>query len=605
MIAQIIRNDQVLREAPLRLAPGPLVLTAELQGERLMLQVNDATVTFQDLFPLGRNPRGRFALDWPESARLVKLVAERQIPPAKPTLLEQGDQLYALGNLREALNRYREQQQVTPDPRDTQEVRCKEAMCLAALNDAENAAQVFEKLADESGERWPVVAACQLWLLRLRQGRRDEADLVYTNLEAKHPFTQIAALVPADVHLQILSKYSNGDFSFIARDPDYSRDLEFALKIANYLRAPVDQQRWIRFQLATVHFRDEQLEAAEAVLSELLREPSLEPYFESQAVDTYAWLLSRRGRADSAAAELDRRIASNREGLATLWLTRAKLKALSRDWNAAAADLDEFLHRRDPGDRQGLYDACLLRGFALEGRGDAEAARKAWLEGYRAASGTEDMKNLTVNMLASLSGGLTREDAMLTMFGVISATPENEPMMNLFKSSLFDPEDIERGLRTMWSNPRGKEYARRIAVRDISYGDSLTVQIPLASSEVVRWGSFGDDFTEEDDALLWGMSQDLVDAYIHGKIKFSHLIALQNVWMSAGAGGASRWWLFGSKPLSQENRGRAAYFLAHRRLRKNRKAEAQSFFKIALDSATPETSLQRRARAGLERASAP
>src|SRR5262249_52094389 len=148
---------------------GPLHLRARHEGERLSFQVNDLPpLEFQDVFPIGSSEKGAFAVLWPPGAGLGRLRGSRRTTPGEPSLLERGDMLYARGQFAEALLDYQAQAPVASDPKIAQEARCKEGLCLMGLGRYEDAEKPLEQLAASPGERWPVVAACQLWLLRLR-----------------------------------------------------------------------------------------------------------------------------------------------------------------------------------------------------------------------------------------------------------------------------------------------------------------------------------------------------------------------------------------------------------------------------------------------------
>src|SRR5581483_10389679 len=179
---QILRNGLRQREQDVTLPPGPVRLLAGREGNRLHFQVNDLPpLEFHDLFPLSEAQPGAPGVSWPAGARLTRLRAARQALPAAGSPLERADDAYAQGRHAEALELYQEQAIASGSQEAGAEARLKAALCLAELNRAEDAARLFERVAGAPG-RWAPVAACQLWLLRLRQDRPAEADAVFESL---------------------------------------------------------------------------------------------------------------------------------------------------------------------------------------------------------------------------------------------------------------------------------------------------------------------------------------------------------------------------------------------------------------------------------------
>ena len=60
------------------------------------------------------------------------------------------------------------------------------------MNRADAAVGPLEQLLAEPGDRWPPLAGCQLWLLRLRQKRAADADKVFEVLGVRYRFEQFA-----------------------------------------------------------------------------------------------------------------------------------------------------------------------------------------------------------------------------------------------------------------------------------------------------------------------------------------------------------------------------------------------------------------------------
>jgi WD40 repeat protein/tetratricopeptide (TPR) repeat protein len=602
LLVQLARDDKVLREQEVTLASrGPLTLSATLEGGKLELLINGTEpVVFQDLFPLGHTARGLFGLDLSPTARIEHLVARCQRPPGRPSWIEQGDEFFAEGELGRAVAAYRKQEEDLSNVQAVQEAKCKEGVCLAALGQAEEAIRVFEQIEAEAGDRWPVIAGCRLWLLYLQQKNPDEAFKVYTRLSLQQRLERIAALVPADIPAEIVNAYApNSSYAHIARNPNLARDLELALRVAKDIRAPADQQTWMKWLLATVYHEDGQLDRAEAAHAELLAGPPLSPSDEAAVMQNYAWVLGRLHKDQVALVEVDRRLSVGRETNPFLFICRAQVHARLGQWTMARDDIDEFFRRRTDQDGGWLYEACLIRGFIREALGDTDGARASWREGYRAASGTSDMGLLSVSMLGSLCDELTADDARIMFNTVLGGLPKNVAPMRVADNLKFRFDDIISGLRTVWSRSRGREYARKIALLDISFSDSLQIQVPLTVAEICRYGAFGGTLTPDDDEVLWMMVQNLFRDYLDHKVSDNQLIALMTTWV-----GFPLTWTLAARPMRPETRGPLAYVCGARYEQIGRPGDARSFFRTARDDAGPGTLLHRRAQAALDRLTA-
>ncbi len=186
--AKILRGGDLLREAVLRLSPGTLHLSATRHADRITLQVNHtAPIHFLDSFPAPVDEKHVFGLVWPEAAGLRRLRASVQplAPSASP--LEQGDAFYARGELADALAEYRKQAIASGSTEFGQEARVKQAFCLVGMEQLAEAIELLEPLVAESGERWPLVASCRLWAVRLEQDELEQATRCSTALPPASP----------------------------------------------------------------------------------------------------------------------------------------------------------------------------------------------------------------------------------------------------------------------------------------------------------------------------------------------------------------------------------------------------------------------------------
>jgi len=186
----ILREDVVLRETAVELPPGPLTVVATRNADRLALRAGSLpAVEFLDAFPLSTDEDKVFALQWPREARLTRLRASVQplSPVASP--LERGDQLFAEGRVDDALAEYQRQAIASGTSEFGQEARVKQALCLAAMGQRAEAETLLARLVAEPGERWPLVAGCRLWAVRLQLDRVDEAYAAFEALASRFRWT--------------------------------------------------------------------------------------------------------------------------------------------------------------------------------------------------------------------------------------------------------------------------------------------------------------------------------------------------------------------------------------------------------------------------------
>ena len=97
------------------------------------------------------------------------LVVRRPVAPPEPSPLASGDQLFVQERYRDALDRYRAQRTEVTSGTFSAEARYKEALCLMELQRLDEATEHLEFLVDEQTEPWSILAACQMWLIHLRQ----------------------------------------------------------------------------------------------------------------------------------------------------------------------------------------------------------------------------------------------------------------------------------------------------------------------------------------------------------------------------------------------------------------------------------------------------
>jgi tRNA A-37 threonylcarbamoyl transferase component Bud32/tetratricopeptide (TPR) repeat protein len=626
----LLRGGTVLREE--RVGAGRVLgtgstavrLLASRQAGRVSLQVNSLPpFTFDDLFPLKAAPRHTFGVFWPDGAPLRRLRAQRLALPATPLPLEAGDELYGRGEFADAMAAYQRQAATADLPAVAQEARYKTGLCLLALSRPTEACSLFQELMFEEGERFPALAACQLWAEHLRRGRQAEADAVFATIAARHRFEELAAVLPDDVRSAVSGEAvrESAGFSGLRLRPGAVERLERAVAVKE-IGGSRAMQNQLRHNLICAYWCAGQPQVALATGLRILGQGSVDQALVSgdayellTIVEDCSWLLRIEGRVNEAQELVDRwlfvRPGECREACRRLLPERARIRAALGDWDGAERDLAEFLDA--PGTvpetcgPASLYawtsTARLLQGFLCERRGDSAGAQAAWQAGVLAerlqASGA-NMLNAIV--LASLSG--TAADARTRGFmaqACAALPPPANEMMKRSVALVFPPDFVTAVLRESWRRPRGRELARRIAYGELTYHERAALPLRLIFCEIARQGATGEDIRPALDTYLWETAGRFLSRYATGEIADGDLLFLILAW--AGNAGALGWGGVASR-LEPSLRADAAYMFGHRFLRLGQAEQAREFFATALRDAPPDAPVRPLAEAELARLAA-
>src|SRR5262249_18021350 len=156
----------------------------------------------------------------------------RQAVPPVASPLERGNDLYVRGRYEEAFAAY---EAGAGDAGDAgAEARYKRALCQLTLNRLDEAATLLERVAVEPGRGWPLLASCQRWLLRVRQGHLDDADALFDALGLRFGAQDLIDLVPEDLRAALLDAGApKGGLAFFVSSPRLLRDCERALQLVD------------------------------------------------------------------------------------------------------------------------------------------------------------------------------------------------------------------------------------------------------------------------------------------------------------------------------------------------------------------------------------
>jgi hypothetical protein len=156
----------------------------------------------------------------------------------------------------------------------------------------------------------------------------------------------------------------------------------------------------------------------------------------------------------------------------------------------------------------------------------------------------------------------------------------------------------------VWQTPRGRSWARKIALRDLSCAEEVRVPAFLALHELMRQFAPPDGpMAQQQDDLYWELVQDGYNSYLDGKSKEAQFLAWAFV-MKGQPNIPGLGWRELSRSIPPHVRGPLAYLFGRRYLRLNDAANARKFFEAALadaDQAPAKSPLRGLARAEVER----
>jgi predicted Ser/Thr protein kinase/tetratricopeptide (TPR) repeat protein len=633
----ILRNDIVIREAMIPAADvpaGPLRLTGSRELNRLTFQVNDLPpIVTEDIFPLGGGQEaGVLGLLWPAEAGLEGLWAFRQAAPAEPSPLERGDQLYGEGRFVEALPCYRDQQIRARDVQTSQEARHKEAMCLLALNRPDDAAAVLEPLAAEEGQRWPPLAGCQLWQLRLQQGRLPDAEAIFDSLAGRFRFEDLAVAVPRKLADQILRSYqiATSGIGLFQVGPREVRGAERMVAVSELLYG-ASTAFW-KWDLVRAYHAAGMIPKAERAAMEtlaLLTDERIEarqirddpngqgPRDPHQllidVMEEAAWLACLQGRPDEGIRVINRRLCPGGRydpdtyprGLLPLLVARCRCHAAAGHADLAERDLQTFFRKATKDDVAYAYwaSACLLQGMMLQDRGDAAGAAGAWRLGLPAPAGRLSGSGACyAAILSAFTGEPMGFEFLDVTTRALKGMPGGIARMAAAATRILDEETVVKCSRSAWTSDRGRQLARQIAFRQVSLPVLTSHSVAVLLVGFVRECAMEGRLSPQEEEMFFRMGLDGFSAFQARKFGASSFLMLVLAW--SGSSGPLGWG--GVAPtLDPPIRGPLAYGMGHRYLRLNKPKEAADLFRAALADASEDSPLRRLAQASLDKLKEP
>ena len=626
----ILRNGVCQREIQVRIPSGALSIRATRDGDRLDVQVNnESPLTYVDAFPIP-SQRGLYGLLADGELHLTRLHAQRQALPIKPSPLESGDELLSREQFADALAAYQRQVVADPHTETGQELQYKKSLCLVHLKRPDEAIEGFTKLMAEPGARWPLLGACQLWLLRLQQNGFDQAQAVQTELSARFRPEDLLVSLPEELRRSIMDRYlrPSSATNVLFYDPHRLIRAEQAVDVANFLQVPPNANSPNRWGLQQTLMRSYLLAGQPAPALQTARQwfqqcetlPRSEQLVPLHLIlCDYLWLMQTRGDAKMALTELDHWLYSAPGVLveesvpsAKMLLERVRLHVALDDWAAAEKDVTECFRllenpnvRADYAVHSGTH---LLHGFLCERRGDLTAATDAWRRGTfkawkqqvpRELWGDDvigpnyDSRGLQDLIMASLCGEFTDGDALDFWNRTVAGFNNNELIARLSRSIPAAP-----AISRLWRSSRGRDYARRIAFHEVPYAEYIGLTPRLLATEILFHGAYGGTPTAAQDEFVWGLVKDGHEMYARGELSQAQLVSLGLFWSLTGSAGT---WPLLSNTLPNSLRAPVAYVMGQRFAQRGNLADAAKMFRQALTLAPTESPLRDLVQAALER----
>ena len=630
---QIRRNGVVQYRQAVRLPTGPLVLRASREGDRLSVQAGDLLpLTAFDPSPLSFQ-EAVGTLTWPARVSLTRLVTRRQTRAAAPSSLEQGDALLLHGQAAEALRHFDRHVLANPLGAAAQEGRYKAARCLLRLDRADEARARLEALAAESGQRWPLLAAVELWSDRLSRQKLDEAEVIFTALSDRYSPEILQQFLPLDFRIGILDRYPYRLANVVFSGSGRPERIEHLNRMADFLgMEQASPARWGSLRVGLVRHcwyagdEDKARKLAREALQRLaLQPPSITRSFPARfLLADYIWLLLRAHKAQEVLREAERWMPPADSTHVHDTFLREVLEMGRVCAYRALGDLDgaervadaglvwaRKLPRRPPlGSYFFFAEIHLLKGLIREQRSDSAGALAAWKAGtFEAwqAEGNDPERVMQPDTALAL-----RDDMVLCAWsgqGDDAAFARKfRNLLALFSQGSLPAESVRllrmppTVVRDVWKTPRGREVVRRSLFRESSLREAAVSPILLLEVGYLREGAMP-AMTAAEEEVLWKGLDGLFELYRAGKLPQARLLQLGLAWKQGVTGFLG--WGSVAPVLPPDVRGPIAYALAFHLEKLGQKDDARKLFLSVGKLAAKGSPLEGLARAQAERLGKP
>lgn len=610
---RITRNGGILSRSEIRIPVGPLQIIAERDGDRLRAQVNDLPpVVFLDPVPMTGDAGSVLGLIWPDQAALRRMQVETSILPPAASPLEKADQHFDRNQFAEALSIY-----AAPAPNEdvAAEAMCKAGLCLLALNRPEEAVRTLESAMTKKGDRWPVVAAAQLWLTRLRSKQYAEADNVYAAVSVRFTPEQMALYVPSQVREELVTGEPTAQVNYLLPDSKVIPRYEALIRLADLLKTK--QAFRSRLNLARAYSLQREFAKALPFAEKVVRDVIDDTVFANGPNEAVYWAVRwngwirrsigngrdaidavRRYRQEVMArpASLPAHQADRQRTAAPLRLEAARYLAQVGDWKEAEDEVDAFFDEmpRPIGNYTFYAQPFLLKGFFASKAGDEAKAQEYWKQGlyvaFQKQLGDAASKDrlpfgawnmIDYWMLASLTDSLSDSEADALQSKLFDRLT-SDPLLSQLSSGLRISPAV---FRNVWRTPRGRKLAKQVAFFEMEPVEHFRTPPLMLVYEKFRTDLFDGKPTADQDEVCWQAPLHLVESMSSGTIGPPQALQLILAWKGTYG---NLGWSGAASRLPDELRGPAAYLMGIRYLKLGRPAEAADMFRMSAKTARAE-----------------
>jgi tRNA A-37 threonylcarbamoyl transferase component Bud32/tetratricopeptide (TPR) repeat protein len=625
---QIWREGVLLHQrqvAPADLPAGkPVVLHARREGDHLTFQINKAApLEFYEVFPV--TGKGNYGLVWPAETPLEELQALHQPLPTKPSPLEKGDAYFSQADFDNAIHEYRQQAKQFQQPDLQQEAKVKEALALIESKQP-GAVPLLAKVASEPGKRWPFVAACQLWLLHVRQKEYASAQLalnqVLMHKQVAH-FGQLSSMIPLQVRDEILGSYDNAGLGGYVLATQAERE-EYIQKhrLLVDLEELFEVMTTVRFAkylelVRAYRFNNQSHEALQAMKKWIQQEGGY-------LIEELVWILLEQGMPQEALAEIDQHLAQDKaaghpHARPALLIERARALIALGKKAVAEKELETYFAlvvpqtgppgQIPPWPENVTYryysDACLVLGFLHLERGDTVGAKQIWAQGmYRKKfeGGRQGLGGVLGLYNAVFAGILSEKMTDQELDPYIDWALERASVPAFFIPSLKKGLPLHKIFRAAVTEPKGYDYARQLAYHQLSWRQTVLVPAELVTVSFIRDQAFASKFgSAPEEALVRQFATAGIGQFLDKKITAGTILNLGMFWAKPQdlkapvVLGALR---TGLPPTLFPS---SAYLFGRRYLQMNNKDQARAFFEAVHKDAPPGSEVARLAQLELTR----
>ncbi|MCA9141102.1 MAG: hypothetical protein KDB00_30235 [Planctomycetales bacterium] len=632
----LLRHGAVVGESHVKLPIQDelysLTLVAERLQGRLRVWVNGEPDTdtpnlvFDDLWKSTNGNLGKFGLYVPETSSVANVRSYSRKDADFRTLWHFANEAFAGGNYRLAASQFASEAarlSATIDPHaneQTQEANYKHAVSLlqSANEDPtrrDTAKDIFNRLQQESGERWPIYAKTQLFGMELLSGNDSEAQRIIAEFEEREVnFRQIAVVLPEQVRAKVLqeSRRQFGSFnSWYSYAPDRSRKLRLARFIETMISGVPSAVSTLKLMRA--YMLEDNLVAA----TQLADEEIARGVTNAELAQDVAWVLRVNRRYGESHRFLDALLEKSQidgnDWAHRLLIDKSMTLASEERFDEALAVLGDVLanaSRAKVDEQSDVPRVQLIRGFVLQDLGRAAEAAQAWSEGFRSLPmvGNEHRINNHADAIYCwLLAGLSNEVQGDELNQIVSQLAERFGSQHAIVTTvnMLGRDRIGRAMMECINTPRGYRIARDVAYQNQSLADLVSDLPVLLASFIIAKQIAPEGMSPKQDELLWKLGKAYFKSIFQdGQLSFSQLGVIGGAWQLVRGTGfaelaATTAWGSADVTLQKHPQlhGPSAYFFG---LRTNSNSIKQMCFQRALSCANDNQTLRELVQAEIE-----